>query len=424
MSDNANDLLNQGSRLSDQARYRPALTCYEQAAALARRAGQNSTELQALAWLPVCWGSLGEWNKMAETATHLLARARQLSKPKYEMGAAHRLAAALANIDLAGRWREICPLLEEGLQTARQLGNDFWIVYHLMQLGDYARQMDEREAAYTRLQEALNALTPTTGNAAYFRSSIYGSLSLWYKSQGDRGEALRYAEMSVGAAREDGNPDLVIWAQLNQAQVQQWRGERGEALALVDEALVAARRLDLEYLVVEAMALQVRLLTELGLTERAQAAYAELWALEPQNPDRYTDIGAVAYNPLRDLAGAERAYRRFLEGRPTHPAGWCKLALALYDQGNLPEALRCWRETLKLRNEHPEALTGLALGLWTAGKRDEAVKTLGEAAGLQARCTDPDYLREEWRWSEQTVAALRPLLVAARETLPNKGDGV
>ena len=412
----ATDLSRQGDRLFEQGRYQAALTCYEQAADLARRVGLADTELQALDGVVICWGNLGEWNKMAEAATRLLARARQLAKPKYEMQAAHRLADALASIDLAGRWREIRPLLEEGLQTARQLGNDFWIVYHLMRLGNYARQIEEWPVAYDWLQDALNALTPTTQKAAFFRMVIYQNLSRWYKGQGERAEALRYAEMAAGAAKEDGNPDFVAGAQLNQARVQQWRGERGEALALVEAALATARRIEIEARVVEALALQVRLLVELGLIERAQATYAELWALEAANPDRYFTIGIVAYNPLRDLAGAERAYRRYLEGRPTQPDGWCKLGLVLYDQRRLTEELHSWREALKIRNEHPEALTGLALGLWTQSQRAEAIKTLGEAAGLKARCTDPDYLREEWHWSDQAVEAIRSLLIATRDT--------
>jgi tetratricopeptide (TPR) repeat protein len=416
-SQDAHDLFSQGNRLFDQGRYQAALTSLEQAADLARRSGQFDTELLALSNIAAVWDNLKEYNKMAEAATCLLARARQMAKPAYEMRAAHHLATALANIDLAGRWHEIHPLLEEGLQTARELGNDFWIVSHFLHLGEYARRMEEWQAAYAWLQDALNTLIPSTESAASFRAHIYQSLSRWHKGQNERAEALRYAEMAVGAAKEDGNPDFVIDAQLNQGQVQQWRSERGEALALAQEALATARRIENEAKVVDCLALQVRLLTELGLSERAQTAYAELWALESANPDRYCGIGAVAYNPLRDLAGAERAYRRYLEGRPTQPDGWCKLALVLYDQGHLSEALHSWREALKIRNEHPEALTGLALGLWTQGQCAEALKTLSEAAGLKARCTDPEYLCDEWRWSDSVVEAIRPLLVAAaRET--------
>jgi tetratricopeptide (TPR) repeat protein len=404
------DLCQQGSRLFDQGHYQAALGCYEQAADLARQSGEHSTELYALSNVAVCWGGLGEWNKEAEAATRELVRARQVDKLEYQMSAAFHLADALAEIDLEGRWQEIRPLLLEGLQTARQLGDDFWIVYHLVCLGEYERRMDETETAYGRLQDALNALSPTTNMAAFFRSQIYMNLSQCAKCRGDRAEALRYAEMAVGAARERGRPDLVAGAQLKQAHIQRWRGERGEALALAEEALATGRRINNEQDVVFALALQVTVLVELGLGERAQAAYAQLWALETRNSDRYAEIGKVAYKPLRDLAGAETAYRRYLEGRPTHPGGWCKLALVLYEQGRLADALHAWRESLKRRNENAEALAGLALGLWTQGERDEAIITWGQALGLRLRCADLDFLADE------AVAALHPLVAAAGAT--------
>jgi tetratricopeptide (TPR) repeat protein len=412
----AYDLSQQGARLFDEGHYQAALGCFEQAADLARQSGDHSTELYALGNVAACWGNLGDWNKQAEAATRLLARARQIDYQDHQLRAILLLADALAEIDLEGRWHEIRLLLLEGLQTARQLGSDLRIVYHLVRLGGYARRMDEQEAAYSWLQDALNALLPSTENAAFWRSEIYINLSRWAKSHGDRAEALRYAEMAVGAAREDGSPYFVTNAQLNQARIQRWRGERGEALALAEEALATSRRINNEQCVVSSLVLQVTLLVELGLSERAQAAYAQLWGLETRNSDRYAEIGKVAYKPLRDLVGAETAYRRYLEGRPTHPSGWCKLALVLYDQGRLTDALHAWRESLKRRNENAEALAGLALGLWTQGERDEAIIIWSQALGLRPRCADPDFLADEWNWSDQAVAGARPL-VAAREPL-------
>jgi tetratricopeptide (TPR) repeat protein len=409
-------LIEQGSRLFNQGHYQAALGDYEQAASLSSQSGQITTQLYALDGIARCWGNLGEWNKEAEAATRLLARARQVDNIEYQIEAALRLAFALAEIDLEGRWQEIRPLLLDGLQIARQLRNDHLIAYHLMRLGDYARRMDESEVAYGWLQDALNALSPTTADAIFLRYGIYISLSLWAKSRGDRAEGLRFAEMAVGAAREGGNPHFIVSAQLKQAHIQRWRGERGEALALAEEALATSRRINNEQCVVSSLVLQVTLLVELGLSERAQAAFAQLCALETQNPDRYAEIGSVAYKPLRDLAGAENAYGRYLEGRPTHPSGWCKLALVLYDQGRLADALHAWRESLKRRNENAEALAGLALGLWTQGERDEAVTIWSQALGLRPRCADPDFLADEWNWSDQAVAAIHPLIAAAGAT--------
>lgn len=406
MTDDPSDLINQGDRLFDQGNYQAAIGCFTQAADLARRSGQTSAELFALSCLPICWNNLGENNKMVDAATHLLTRAKQADNQKYKMEAGLRLATALANINLPARWtREIRPVLLEGLQTARQLGEEYFEVYHLVKLGECAQQVGEADAAYAWLQDALNALTPSTYDTAFFRYKINLSLSQLARDRGDRAEALHYAEIALGEARKDGNPHFVASAQQHLARIHRWRGEPAEALPLAAEALATSRRLQNEAQIVESLALKTALLSDLGLVEQAQAAYDELWAMEITNADYYKDIGPVAYKTMRDLERAETAYRRYLAGRPTHPDGHCKLALVLFDQGRAAEAVRAWRAALNYRNEFPEALVGLALGLWELGERDEALTIFGQAVDLQPRVAEPEYLAEKFQWSGQAVDA-------------------
>ena len=408
----ASDFIKQGSQLFNQGNYQAALGCYTQAVALARQTGQTSTELEALSNLPACWANLGEHTKMAEAAARLLARAKQLDDQEYQLLAGLRLATALANIDLPTRWPEVRQVLLDGLRTARLLADDWHIVYHLATLGDYAQRMGEAEPAYAWLQDALNTLTPAVNDAAFFRYRIYKSLSLLSKRQGQRADALRYAEMSLGGVREDRNPAAIVDAQHTLAEIQRWLGERGEALALVEEALTTSRRLNLEHYVVECLALKVALLVDLGLREQAEEAYTALCALDLHTPDNYRFIGRVAYRSMRDLPRAAQAYRQFLAGRPTHPEGQAKLALALFEQGQVTEAVRQWRGALQQRNAYPEALLGLGLGLWTLGERAEAVTIVGQGVGLEPRVVDEGYLEEEYGWSQPVLHVLRPLLAA------------
>ncbi len=136
-----------------------------------------------------------------------------------------------------------------------------------------------------------------------------------------------------------------------------------------------------------------------------------------QDPSDLINQGYRLFNQgnyqAADLAGAERAFRLFLEGCPTHPDGHSKLALVLYDQGKVAEAVRSWREALIHRDEFPDALTGLALGLWTLGERDEALTIFGQAVGLRPQVPDPDYLDEKFGWSRQAVEAIRPLIAVS-----------
>ena len=414
MTDDPSDLINQGNRLFHQGSYQAAIGCFTQVADLARRNGQTTTELTALSWLSVCWGNLDEYNKMAEAATRLLARAKQAGNQKYAMVAGLRLATALAAIDLPTRWPEIRQVLLDGLQTARQLGEDWYVIYCLMRLGEFAQDVGEAEAAHAWLQDALSTLTPSTYDAAFFRYAINKSLSGLSRARGVRDEALRYAEISVGEARKASHPTSVTDAQLHLARIHRWRGEQAEALPLVEEALASSRQLQLEKATIECLALKVGLLMDLGLIEPAQATYDEIWAMDIQNSDCYEVIGPVAYKTMRYLAGAETAWRRFLAGdmRRNHPDGHCKLALVLFDQGRTAGAVRFWREALNYRNIFPEALAGLALGLWTLGERDEALTIFGQAVALQPRVADPDYLDEKFEWSRQAIERMRPLISA------------
>jgi tetratricopeptide (TPR) repeat protein len=242
MSDqSASELIQLGIKSFNRGDYQRALGWFEQAVTRARRDGQTGWELEALGWLAVAWGNLGEYEKNAEAATRLLARARQVENETYEMKAALRLCGALADIDLRARWHEIRPLMIEGLAIARRLGNNYYEVYHLMRLGGYAVWMDEQEQGYAWLQEALSAIGPGTEQAAFFRCGIYADLSLLMRERKDYAEAVRYAEMAVGQAEQGGNPQFVAYARLTLARAERARGELGAALVIVEEVLPAAR---------------------------------------------------------------------------------------------------------------------------------------------------------------------------------------
>jgi tetratricopeptide (TPR) repeat protein len=349
---------------------------------------------------------------MADTATRLRDLARQRDSRMYQMDAGMRLSDALAYIDLPTHWPAIHPVLREGLQTTRQIGDNFHMIYHLMRLGCYAQQVGETEQAAAWLQHALTAISPSTDRAAFFRKEIYKALSAMAKGRGDQAEALRYAEMSLSAAYERGRFDVIVEAQRHLAQIQHWLGERGEALYLIDSALATSRRENLPHHIVACRVLQVILLWDVGLAEQAKAIYAELWATEYQNPDRYQEIGTVAYKPMGDVIAAERAFQRFLAARPTHADGSSKLALVYFDQGQVAAAVRAWRSALTSCSQHPAALAGLALGLWTLGEHAEARTSFDRAVRLRPQVVDSAYLDEEFGWSAHAVDKMRPLIQA------------
>ena len=273
MSDQSlSGLIQQGLRCFNQGEYRRAIAFFEQALALARQNGNTGNELEVLSWLPIAYGNIPDGEKEIETATRLLARARELGNKNYEMQAAMRLAEALRDLDLRNRWRELKPLLLEGLETARQLGNAWWEVYHLKTLGGCAVRVGEEEQGFAWLQEALNAIRPGMEKEHYFRAEVYSSFSFLMRQRREYEEAVRYAEMAVGEYREHGNPSFVASAQLTLARAERARGERAEALRLVEEVLSRARQMGWKGREQLAEYLRGELLREMGQPEQAEPA--------------------------------------------------------------------------------------------------------------------------------------------------------
>ena len=270
--DDPQDLINQGDQCFNRGEYHRAIAFCQEAVTRAREKGDTGNELEALARLPVAWGNIPDGEKRIEAATRLLARARELGNKKYEMDAALRLAEALRDLDLRGRWRELKPLLLEGLETARQLGDHWWEVYHLKTLGNCAVWMGEEEQGLAWLQEALNAIQPGMEEEHYFRGGVNEGLSLLMRQRGDYAEAVRYAEMAVDEFRQDGNPHFVASAQLTLAGAERARGELAEALRLVEEVLSQARQMGWKGRERSAEYLRGELLREMGHPDQAEPA--------------------------------------------------------------------------------------------------------------------------------------------------------
>jgi tetratricopeptide (TPR) repeat protein len=247
MSDqNLADLIQQGRRCLDRGDFRNAITYFEQAAAQAHAWGEGENELIALGWLPAAWGSVAEHQREVEAATRLLSRARELRREDYELVATLRLAEAIADLDLRGHWRELKPLLLQGIETARRLNKPWYEFYHRMLLGVYAVKMGEDDEGYAWLQQTLNALHPdierNTVPRCLFRLNIYGALARLMSRRGDHAEALRYAEMSLGLAQEERNPAFIAEAALKLARARLSSGDLAGCRQLIEDVLPQARQ--------------------------------------------------------------------------------------------------------------------------------------------------------------------------------------
>jgi tetratricopeptide (TPR) repeat protein len=242
---NLSALIQKGQQHLNTGDFHGAIACFEQAAAQARAWGEGENELVALGWLPAAWGSVAEHQREIEAATRLLTRARELRREDYELGATLRLSEAIADLDLRGHWHEIKPLLLQGIETSQRLNKPWYEAYHRMLLGTYAARMKAGDEAQAWVQQTLNALTPelerNTVPRCLFRMNCYSALSLLMIHKGNYSEALRYAEMTLGLAQDEGNPPFIAEAQLIVARAHIANGQHDQARLLVEAVLPAAR---------------------------------------------------------------------------------------------------------------------------------------------------------------------------------------
>lgn len=251
----AYELLQLAIKCFERGDYQGLIKWAKRAEVKARRDGETGYELWAIFQQTGGWGNIGDQQKALKAASRLMNRARQTKQEYWLIVGSKLFASRVAVIDLRNRWHEIRPLLLEGLQTARRLGNNYEEVDHLKALGQYAVVVGEEEQAYAWLQEALNAIEPNLERADFFRYAIYQALSKLVGNRGEYALAVYYADMSVEAAEERGNPDFVGDARLTLAEAEQARGELATALQIAEDVLAQARQrgwksleLDAEYL--------------------------------------------------------------------------------------------------------------------------------------------------------------------------------
>lgn len=210
----------------DQGEYLRAIDYAQQLELSARQDTNIRLELQAIEQQTLCWVNIGELRNGLEAITRCLAKARQAQDHYYQMAATLRFAEAIggaefedSGIDLRNRnrWKEIKPLLLEGLSIARQLDSGFYEVYYLKQLGNYACRVGEDEQGYAWLQEALNIADSAGDRSSYFRCCSYASISIIMRNRKDYEEAVRYAEMAIGEAQKRKRDDLIARAELTRA---------------------------------------------------------------------------------------------------------------------------------------------------------------------------------------------------------------
>ncbi len=120
-----------------------------------------------------------------------------------------------------------------------------------------------------------------------------------------------------------------------------------------------------------------------GLSEEAISEFQKSVEINPDNAAAYTGLGSVFEKMGRQEAAREAfakslsagvsEWRKTVEIYPEEPTTHFNLALALDNQGQLPEAIEQYQKTVALDPENAPASMNLAIALAKTGKLDEAI---------------------------------------------------
>ncbi len=146
-------------------------------------------------------------------------------------------------------------------------------------------------------------------------------------------------------------------------------GSSSQGSGLFDQGLAAQRR---------------------GDYETAKNRYLQATYEQPRNLELWNNLGTV-YRALRDVSGAEGAFRTATEIDSKFAPAWSNLGIVLAQQGRAQEAMTALQEAVRLDPSNSGAKVNLAIQLHAAGSVADARKLLEDAVRADPAMAEAHY---------------------------------
>ncbi len=160
-----------------------------------------------------------------------------------------------------------------------------------------------------------------------------------------------------------------------------------------------------------------------GYLEQAAAAFEQVIAAKPDDPDAYYNLGTL-YLRQSDLKKAEEFLDKTIKLRAEYPEAWNNLGMIAAQQGNTDEAIRNFQHSLQLRPDYTVALLNLGNLYRRQGNSAEAETLLNHALELEPNNPEVNYaLGMLFARQEQIDRAIQ-YLQRAIDLRPNYGDAL
>ena len=127
-----------------------------------------------------------------------------------------------------------------------------------------------------------------------------------------------------------------------------------------------------------------------GDFETAKNRYLQATYEQPRNLELWNNLGTV-YRALRDLSGAEGAFRTATEIDRNFAPAWNNLGIIFAQQGRAQEAMTALQEAVRLDPANSGAKVNLAIQLHASGALAEARRLLEEALRADPAMAEAHY---------------------------------
>ena len=120
----------------------------------------------------------------------------------------------------------------------------------------------------------------------------------------------------------------------------------------------------------------------LGQWDAAAALFSRVLALQPDNPEVYSNLGFVYYS-LRRLDEAEAAYRKAAALQPEASKAWANLGILLSERNKWEEAAACFERAVALSPHSVQLINNLGAMYVKLGHLDKAEELFHQVLVLQ-----------------------------------------
>lgn len=127
-----------------------------------------------------------------------------------------------------------------------------------------------------------------------------------------------------------------------------------------------------------------------GDFETAKNRYLQATYEQPRNLELWNNLGTV-YRALRDLSGAEGAFRTATEIDRNFAPAWNNLGIVLAQQGRAQEAMTALQEAVRLDPTNSGAKVNLAIQFHASGALADARRLLDEAVRADPAMAEAHY---------------------------------